>query len=219
MTRQSSSPRVVVRRHPERGRYERATVHAILDEAVVCHLGVVVDSQPLVMPTAFARVEDTLYLHGAAANQGLSAAAGAPICVTVSLIDGLVFSRSAFGHSMNYRSVVVLGTGRAVEDPGEHERALEAVVEHIAPGRWGEVRTPSAKEVALTRVIALDLDECSAKVRSGPPVDPSSDRALPIWAGEVPLRLVAGSPVTAPEVPAGVAEPLSVTAAQRRFAG
>ena len=211
-----ASPRVEVRRHPERARYDRATIDAILDEALICHLGVVVEGEPLVLPTGFGRVGDTLYLHGAAANRSLAAALEGA-CVTVTHLDGLVLARSASGHSMNYRSVVVRGRARAVTDPVERRDGLRAVVEHALPGRWDEVRQPSPREMDATAVIALDLAECSAKVRSGPPLDPASDRPPGIWAGEVPLRMVAGAPRPDPDLADGVDEAPSVSRVRRRF--
>ena len=180
-----ASRRVEVRRHPDRARYDRATIDAILDEALICHLGVIVDGEPLVLPTGFGRLGDTLYLHGAAANRSLAAALEGA-CVTVTHVDGLVLARSAFGHSMNYRSVVVRGRARAVTDPVERRDGLRAVVEHALPGRWDEVRQPSPREMDATAVIALDLAECSAKVRTGPPLDPASD--LPRGSGRVRSR-------------------------------
>jgi len=213
-----ASPRVQLHRHPERARYDRETVDAILDEALICHLGVVVDGEPLVLPTGFGRVGDTLYLHGAATNRSLAAALDG-VCITVTHVDGLVLARSAFGHSMNFRSVVVRGRARAVTDPEERRAALMAVVEHGIPGRWAEVRQPSAKEIEITTVIAVDLAECSAKVRSGPPLDPVADHHLPVWAGEVPLRLVAGAPRPDPQLAEGIDLPPSVAEVRRRFPG
>jgi nitroimidazol reductase NimA-like FMN-containing flavoprotein (pyridoxamine 5'-phosphate oxidase superfamily) len=213
-----ASPRVELHRHPERARYDRGTIDAILDEALICHLGVVVEGEPLVLPTGFGRVGDTLYLHGAASNRSLAAALDG-VCITVTLVDGLVLARSAFGHSMNFRSVVVRGRARAVTDPGERRAALVAVVEHGIPGRWAEVREPSAKELDTTTVIAVDMTECSAKVRTGPPLDPTADRRLPVWAGEVPLRVVAGGPRPDPHLVEGIDLPPSVVQALRRFPG
>ena len=213
-----ASPRVEVRRHPDRARYDRASIDAILDAALVCHVGVVVDGEPVVLPTGFGRAGDTLYLHGAAANRTLRAALEG-VCVTVTHLDGLVLARSAFGHSMNYRSVVVRGRARAVTDPEERRNALRVVMDHLLPGRWDEVRQPSDKELETTAVIAVDLADCSAKVRSGPPLDPASDRRLPSWAGEVPLRLVAGTPLPDPALRPGIGESPSVAAVGRRFPG
>jgi nitroimidazol reductase NimA-like FMN-containing flavoprotein (pyridoxamine 5'-phosphate oxidase superfamily) len=211
-----STPRVRVRRHAERAAYDRETVDAILDEALLCHLGVIVDGQPVVMPTLFARDGDTLYLHGAAANRSLRAATEAA-CVTVSLMDGVVLARTPMNHSVNYRSVVVLGRGRLVTDPAVKQEALRAVIEHTVPGRCAEVPEMSPADVAATTVIAIDLDEVSAKVRTGPPADPEADRDLPVWAGVIPLRVAAGDPEPDPHVPAGMATPASVAAVRRRF--
>ncbi len=208
--------RTTVRRLPQRGVYDRAAVFAILDEALVCHVGFVRDGQPFVIPTIFARVEDRLYLHGSAASRMLGALAeGADVCVTVTLVDGLVLARSAFHHSMNYRSVVVLGRARLVTDPNEKRAALEAVVEHVVPGRSREVRDPSERELLATSVLCLDLLEVSAKVRTGPPVDDAEDMDRPCWAGEIPLRLEAQAPVADPQLRAGV-EPSPIARNYRR---
>lgn len=188
----SVSDRTRVRRHPERADYDRATVDAILDDGFLCHLGFVVDGQPYVIPTLHARVDDVLYLHGSPASRMLQAlGSGAPVCVTVTHLDGIVLAKSVFNHSVNYRSAVVIGTARAVE--GEEKlAALEAIVEHIAPGRWHEARRPSEKELRTTEVVAVALDECSAKVRSGPPKESAEDAALDVPTGVIPIRLVRG---------------------------
>lgn len=181
-----------VRRHPERGHYDRESVDAILDDGFVCHVGFVVDGQPYVIPTLHARVGDTLYLHGSTASRMLQAlAAGEPVCVTVTHIDGIVLAKSVFNHSVNYRSAMVVGRARRVEGD-EKWAALEAIVEHIAPGRWNEARQPSQKELKTTEVVALPLDECSAKVRSGPPVDSAQDKDLDVPTGVIPIRTVRG---------------------------
>lgn len=199
------TPRTTVQRLPKRAAYDRAAVEAILDEALVCHIGFVVDGQPFVIPTIHARVEGRLYVHGSAASRMLRALGEGPqVCVTVTIVDGLVLARSAFHHSMNYRSVVVLGRARFVTDPAEKVAALEAVVEHVVPGRSREVRAPNEKEILATSVLRLDLAEVSAKVRSGPPVDDPEDMALGCWAGEVPLRLIAQAPVPDPQLRAGI---------------
>ncbi|HEX8164089.1 MAG TPA: pyridoxamine 5'-phosphate oxidase family protein [Pyrinomonadaceae bacterium] len=188
--------RTQVRRLPRRAAYDRALVYQILDEGFVCHVGFVADAQPFVIPTAYGRAGDTLYLHGAKASRMLKAlAAGAEACVTVTLVDGLVLARSAFHHSMNYRSVVVFGRASAVEDPREKLDAMRAFSEHLIPGRWSEVREPNERELAATLVLALPLAEASAKVRAGAPVDDEEDLALPVWAGELPLRTVACEPL------------------------
>jgi uncharacterized protein len=210
------SDRTTVRRRRERGRYEREVIDAVLDEALICHVGVVVDGAPVVLPTIHARVGDTLYLHGAPASRMLrEGRGGGEICVTASIIDGLVLARSAFHHSMNYRSVVVLGRPREVTDPAEKVAALEAVVEHVVPGRTGHTRAPDPGELAGTLVLALPLDEASAKVRTGPPIDDEPDHELGHWAGVLPLRTVAGDPVPDPDLPAGIAVPAHVTAWSR----
>jgi uncharacterized protein len=202
------SPRVRVRRLPKRAAYDRATIDPILDEALVCHLGFVVNGQPFVIPTLHARVGDRLYVHGSSASRMLGTLArGAPACVTVTLIDGLVLARSAFHHSINYRSVVLLGTATPVVDPDEKIEALQAVTNHIVPGRWDDVRPPTAQELKATSVLCLPLDEVSAKVRTGPPVDDDEDYALDVWAGVVPLALKAGAPVTDPLLKDGIRVP------------
>jgi nitroimidazol reductase NimA-like FMN-containing flavoprotein (pyridoxamine 5'-phosphate oxidase superfamily) len=206
------TPRTTLRRLPARGHFDRATVNAILDEALVCHVGFVRDGQPFVIPTIHARVEDQVFVHGSAASRMLKTLqGGVPVCLTVTLLDGLVLARSAFHHSMNYRSVVVLGDAQAVTDEREKWDALHAIVEHVAPGRWPEVREPSAKELAGTLVLRLPIEEASAKVRSGPPLDDEEDYALECWAGVLPLRLTPGAPEPDPRMPAGRPLPLSVT--------
>jgi len=209
--------RTTLRRLPARGHFERATIDAILDEALVCHVGFVTDGQPFVIPTIHARVDGHLYVHGSAASRMLKTLQGeVPVCVTATLLDGLVLARSAFHHSMNYRSVVVLGAARLVADDKEKWDALHAIVEHVAPGRWAEVREPSAKEMAGTLVLRLPIDEASAKVRTGPPLDDEEDYALDCWAGVLPLRLVPGAPVPDPRLPAGRAVSPAVAAYARR---
>jgi nitroimidazol reductase NimA-like FMN-containing flavoprotein (pyridoxamine 5'-phosphate oxidase superfamily) len=186
---EAPSTRTTVRRKGERGRYESEVVHAIVDEALICHVGFESEHGPVVLPTMHARIDDTLYLHGAVGNAMLrTLAAGAPVCVTVTLLDGLVLARSAFHHSMNYRSVVVFGVPITVEDPQVKVAALEALIERIHPGRWNEARPPTESELRKTLVVGLPLDEASAKVRTGPPVDDAEDYALDVWAGVVPLE-------------------------------
>jgi nitroimidazol reductase NimA-like FMN-containing flavoprotein (pyridoxamine 5'-phosphate oxidase superfamily) len=205
MTRSKGSR---VRRHPERGLYEREVIAAILDEALFCHVGFVVDGQPFVIPTIHARAGDVLYLHGSTASRMLrTLAEGVDVCVTATLLDGLVLARSVYNHSMNYRSAVVLGRARAVVDAGKKLAALEAITEHVVPGRWHDARRPTEQEIKATSVLALGLDEASAKVRNGPPEDFDDDVELPIWAGVIPLRLVAGAAETDASVPDGVALP------------
>jgi hypothetical protein len=198
------TPRSRVRRAPKRAVYDRATVHAILDEALVCHLAFVDDGQPYCIPTLHGRDGDTVYVHGSSASRMVrTLAAGAPASLTVTLVDGVVLARSAFHHSMNYRSAVLLGTLRLVDDPAEKARALEAFTEQLVPGRWDEVREPSRKELKATAVLAMAIDEASAKVRTGGPVDDDEDMALPVWAGVVPVALTPG----APQPDAGHGEP------------
>ncbi len=193
-----------VKRHPERGAYDRATIDSILDEALICHLGFVVDGHPFVIPTIHARDGDALYVHGSPGSRMLrTAKEGVDICVTVTLLDGLVLARSVYNHSMNYRSVVVIGRAREVTDPEEKLRAMQRVVEHVVPGRWDDARRPNEGEIKGTMILALPLDEASAKIRSGPPTDDDADRELPIWAGVIPLRIEPSAPV--PD--AGVAGP------------
>jgi hypothetical protein len=167
----------------------------VLDEGLVCHLGFVDDGQPYAIPTAYARLSDHLYVHGATASRMLRAAAGAAVCVTVTLVDGLVLARSAFHHSMNYRSVVVLGTAVEVTDEAERLAAMRGLLDRIAPGRWDEIRPPSRQELRATTVLRLPIDQASAKVRTGPPIDDEPDYALPCWAGVIPLALTAGAPI------------------------
>jgi hypothetical protein len=187
---------VRLRRKRERGSYDRAVIDAILDEALIAHLGIADESgQPIVIPTLHAREGDVVYCHGSVASRTLRAlAAGARVCLTVSLIDGLVLARAAMHHSANYRSVVLLGSARSVEAPEEKLTALRAVVEHIVPGRWSDVRPPSENELAATAVLAIPIEEASAKVRTGGPVDDEEDRAHGAWAGVIPLALSPGAP-------------------------
>src|SRR5919198_1050725 len=187
----SPTERTRVRRLPARASYDRGAIHAILDEGLVCHVGFVNDGQPYVLPTAYARVGDALYLHGSAASRMLHGLRdGIPVCATVTLLDGLVLARSAFHHSMNYRSVVILGVATEVTEPADRLRALEAIVEHAVPGRWSQVRQPSVHELKATMVLRLPIAEASAKVRGGGPLDAAEDLGWPCWAGHVPLRLV-----------------------------
>jgi nitroimidazol reductase NimA-like FMN-containing flavoprotein (pyridoxamine 5'-phosphate oxidase superfamily) len=191
-TRRDVPEHLRVKREPQRGVYDRETIDAILDEALVCHLGFVVDGQPYVIPTLHARVGERLYVHGSAASRMLRhAASDVRICVTVTLLDGLVLARSVFNHSIDYRSVVVLGTPTLVEDIDEKREALRAFTEHVAPGRWDEARQPTDKELKATWILSVPLDEASAKVRTGPPEDEPEDMDLPVWAGIVPIHLAA----------------------------
>ena len=193
----SPTPRTRVVREPERAVYDRAAVYQILDEGFLCHVGFVADGQPFVIPTSYGRKNDNLYIHGSAASRMLRTLdQGVPVCVTVTLLDGLVLARSIFNHSMNYRSVVVLGKAVAVTDSQEKLEALRALSEHILPGRWDEVRQPNERELKATLVMRLPIEEFSAKVRQGPPVDDAEDYSFPTWAGVIPLEMVAGEPIS-----------------------
>jgi len=200
--------RTTLHRMPQRAAYDRATVEAILDEAFICHVGFVVDGQPYVIPTIHVRVGDAVYIHGSAASRMLhSIREGISVCVTVTILDGLVLARSAFHHSMNYRSVVILGTATEVIDREEKNEALKAIVEHVVPRRWNEVRWPNEQELKATIVFRLPLEEVSAKIRTGPPLDDEEDYSLSCWAGELPLRLVPQSPVADPKLNSAIVLP------------
>ena len=202
--------RTRVRRLPARASYDVETVHAILDAGLVCHVGFVEHGGPIVIPTAYARVGDTVVFHGSSKSRTLLAATGgAELCISVALIDGLVLARSAFHHSINYRSVMVFGRARALEDDEAKLAALEAFTERLHPGRWREVRPPSPPELKATKVLELPLEEAVAKCRSGGPLDDAEDYALPVWAGVVPLRLASGAPEPAPELASGLALPVT----------
>jgi nitroimidazol reductase NimA-like FMN-containing flavoprotein (pyridoxamine 5'-phosphate oxidase superfamily) len=190
-TRRDVAPHLRVTREPQRGRYDRATIDAILDEALVSHLGFVDDDRPFVIPTLHARVADVVYVHGSAASRMLRGlAGGAPVCLTATIFDGLVLAKSVFNHSVDYRSVVVVGTATLVGD-AEKRDALRALTEQLAPGRWDEARQPTAQELKATWILSLPLDDASAKVRSGPPEDEPEDESLPVWSGVVPVHLAA----------------------------
>jgi nitroimidazol reductase NimA-like FMN-containing flavoprotein (pyridoxamine 5'-phosphate oxidase superfamily) len=200
--------RTRIRRMPKRASYDVAVVEAILAEGLYCHVGFSVDGQPYVIPTIYAHIEDRLYIHGSAASRMLGVIGERmPVCVTVTLLDGLVLARSGFHHSMNYRSVVVLGQATEVTDSDEKIAALKAIVDHVMVGRWEDVREPSTQELKATSVIRVPLEEVSAKIRTGPPVDDEEDYQLDCWAGEVPLRLVPEQPVADPQLRAGIALP------------
>jgi nitroimidazol reductase NimA-like FMN-containing flavoprotein (pyridoxamine 5'-phosphate oxidase superfamily) len=218
----SPTARTKVRRLAERGRYDSTSIESILDEGFVCHLGVSEGGTVRVVPTAYARVGDTVYLHGAAGNASLKAAQGAEVCVTVTLVDALVLARAAFHHSINYRSVTIYGIPTEVTDATEKSAALDAVVEHIVPGRGADARRPTDSELRTTRVIRMSITEASAKVRTGGPKDDDEDMDMPIWAGEIPLRVVADVPVADDALPAGVVVPTyasSYARTSRRVAG
>jgi uncharacterized protein len=190
------SDRTTVKRKPQRAAYDRATIDRILDEGLICHVGFTLDGQTFVLPMIHVRVGDKVYLHGSPASRMLQALArGAEACLAVTLLDGLVLARSAMHHSMNYRSVVLFGRASAVDDPAEKDAALHALTEHLIPGRWADVRTPTERELRGTLVVSVPIQEASAKVRTGPPVDEEADYELPVWAGVVPLRMAPGSPV------------------------
>jgi nitroimidazol reductase NimA-like FMN-containing flavoprotein (pyridoxamine 5'-phosphate oxidase superfamily) len=200
--------RTTVKRLPERGRYDRETVHAVLDEALICHVAFAIDGQPFVIPTIHARDGDTLYFHGSPASRMLRRLGeGIPVCVNVTLVDGLVMARSVFHHSMNYRSVVIVGEATRLEDDDEKLNALEVIVERVAPGRSADARGPNPKELSGTLVLALPIDEASAKVRTGPPGDDEEDLDLDVWAGVVPVSLAFGRPEGDAYVKPGVAVP------------
>ena len=203
--------RTTLKRLPKRGVYDRNSVYAILDEGFICHVGFAVDAIPVVIPTGYARVEDRLYIHGSQASRMLrTLSQGLDVCVTVTLIDGLVLARSAFHHSINYRSVVVFGKAALVEDTDDKSAALFAFSEHVIPGRWNDVREPTPEELTMTSVLVVELTEASAKVRTGPPLDDEEDYSLRIWAGVIPLQLTAGEAVNDPRLPENI-EPPSYT--------
>jgi uncharacterized protein len=193
--------RTRVVREPQRGVYDRSAAYQILDESFICHVGFVVEGQPFVIPTGYGRGGDSLYIHGSAASRMLCRLdEGVAVCVTVTLLDGLVLARSIFNHSMNYRSVVIFGTAHAVTDPKEKLEALHLLSEHILPGRWAESRQPNETELKATLVLRLPIEEFSTKMRQGPPIDDEEDYSFPTWAGVVPLSLVAGEPIDDPRL-------------------
>jgi len=205
---QSRTQRTRVVREPDRGVYDRETVYRILDEAFLCHVGFIVDGQPFVIPMSFGRKVDSLYIHGSAASRMLrQMKQGVPVCVTVTLLDGLVLARSVFNHSMNYRSVVILGKATLVENPEEKLAALRVLSEHILPGRWDDARRPNERELKATSVLRVPIQEFSAKVRSGPPIDDEEDSSFPTWAGVVPLEMTVGTAINDPRLAPGRALP------------
>jgi nitroimidazol reductase NimA-like FMN-containing flavoprotein (pyridoxamine 5'-phosphate oxidase superfamily) len=200
--------RTRVVREPQRAVYDRETIYQILDEGFVCHVGFAIDGQPFVIPTSYGRKDEILYIHGSAASRLLrNAGSGIPICVTVTLLDGLVLARSIFNHSMNYRSVVLIGTAIAIEDREEKLAALRILADHILPGRWNDARQPNDQELKATTVIRLPIEEFSAKVRQGMPIDDESDYAFPTWAGVVPLNLVPATPMSDTRLQSGIVVP------------
>lgn len=190
-----------VRRHPERGHYEREAIYPIVDAALLCHVGFVIEGQPFVIPTLHARDGDTILLHGAVGSRLLrEAATGTPLCITMTHLDGIVLARSVFNHSINYRSAVLFGTGRVLAEPAEKLAALAHFTERLLPGRWDDAREPSAKELRATGVVAVTIEGASAKVRTGPPQDGDDDLALPVWAGVLPIHECCGTPLADPHV-------------------
>jgi hypothetical protein len=219
MTEFIPTERTQVHRLPKRGVYDREKVYTILDEGLVCHVGFVVDGKPVVIPTGYGRKGDTLYFHGSPASRMFQTLGkGVDVCITVTLVDGVVMARSAFHHSMNYRSVVMFGKASLLNDPDAKREALQAFTEHVAPGRWQEIRQPSEKELRSTIVLAMPLDEVSAKVRTGPPLDDEEDYALPVWAGVLPLELTPAAPVPDDRLPKEIAVPDYVRAYSRKRA-
>src|ERR1700733_12045859 len=196
----SSTPRTTLRRHRDRAAADRAELYAVLDAGLICHLGVVADGAPVVLPTAFGRDGDTLYLHGSSANGAFTAARGRQICVTVTHMDGLVAARSVFNHSVNYRSAVIFGTAAIVKDEDERWQALRLITDHLIPGRWAPARQPTKKEMAATSVLSLPLAEASVKVRAGMPADEPEDYDLDVWAGVLPISVTFGQPVPDPQL-------------------
>ncbi|MSO47852.1 MAG: pyridoxamine 5'-phosphate oxidase family protein [Thermoleophilia bacterium] len=215
-----ATSRIRVKRLPKRGHYDRATIDAILDEAILCHIGIEVQGQPYVIPSLHARVGDTLYLHGSSASRTLrTLAGGAPCCVTVTLVDGVVLARAVFDQSVNYRSVVVLGMASLVAEPAEKLRALEALSDQLVPGRWAETRPPTPTEIKATSILALTLDEASAKIRTGPPGNAPEDAEdyAATWTGVLPITQTVGTPIPAPDIAEGVALPISLVRWGDRF--
>jgi hypothetical protein len=204
----SQTPRTTLRRLPKRGSYETEQIYRILDEGFICHVGFVADGQPFVIPTGYGRDGDELLIHGSQASRMLrTLKTGVDVCVTVTLLDGLVLARSAFHHSLNYRSVVIFGKAKLIEDEKRKLEALRVLSEHIIANRWDDVREPSDQEMKATTVLSLPLTEASAKIRTGPPLDDDEDYALPVWAGVVPLEIKAGIPIADPRLPAGTPVP------------
>ncbi len=217
MTQFTKTEKNRIKRLPKRGNYDRETIYRILDEALICHVGFAEKGQPCVIPINFARVDDTIVLHGAKASRLLKhIETGHPVCIEATIVDGLVLARSIFHHSVNYRSVVLFGKGHPVEGEREKLSALKAITEHLIPGRWQEARLPSRKELNATRVVSIKIDEASAKVRVGPPADDQEDYALPVWAGVLPLQEQALSPVRDDLLPQDVRLPDYIARYSRR---
>jgi nitroimidazol reductase NimA-like FMN-containing flavoprotein (pyridoxamine 5'-phosphate oxidase superfamily) len=208
MTTLPPSKRTTLKRLPKRGHHDRETIDRILDEGFICHVGFVVDGQPFVIPTGYARADDRLFIHGSQASRMLRALkTGIDVCVTITLIDGLVLARSAFHHSMNYRSVVIFGRAVPIEEREEKLNALFALSEHMIPGRWKEARQPNEAELQQTTVLSLPIDEASAKIRTGPPLDDEKDYAMSVWAGVLPMRLQFENPISDPRLPVNIEVP------------
>jgi len=217
MSDQMPTPRTRVVREADRAVYDRETVYHILDEGFLCHAGFVVDGQPFVIPTSYGRKDASLYLHGSAASRMLrQIKEGVPVCITVTLLEGLVLARSIFNHSMNYRSVVILGKACLLDDPEEKLEALRILSEHILPGRWADSRQPNERELKATSVLRVAIEEFSAKVRQGPAIDDEDDYAFPTWAGVVPLEMVAGAPIGDARLLPGREAPSYATSYTRR---
>jgi nitroimidazol reductase NimA-like FMN-containing flavoprotein (pyridoxamine 5'-phosphate oxidase superfamily) len=217
MNQLPQTPRTTLKRLPKRGSHDRDTVNRILDEGFICHVGFIIEGQPVVIPTGYARVGEKLFIHGSQASRMLRALkGGSDVCVTVTLIDGLVLARSAFHHSMNYRSVVIFGNARLVDNPDEKLAALYALSEHMIPGRWQEVRGPNEAELQQTTVLELAIDEASAKIRTGPPLDDEEDYALNVWAGVLPMNSTTCPSIADPRLPANIEVPDYVTTYDRK---
>ncbi|MEU7001195.1 pyridoxamine 5'-phosphate oxidase family protein [Nonomuraea sp. NPDC046570] len=208
----STTPRTTLGREKHRASTDRADLYDVLDSGLICHLGVVTDGHPMVVPTAYGRIGDTLYLHGSTGARSLRAGGEHEVCVTVTHVDGLVLARSVFNHSFNYRSAIVYGTARTVTDEDERLEGLRALTEHLAPGQWDYTRRPSRKELAATAVLALSLAEASVKLRTGPPNDEEEDYALPVWAGVLPIVTTWGEPETDPALQNGIEVPVHIRA-------
>lgn len=204
---------IALGRHPERGHYDFDTIAAILDAGVVCHVGVSAGDRPVVIPTIYARIDRDLYVHGSAVTRWMNEATDLPICVTVTIIDGLVLARSAYNHSMNYRSVVIFGKAQRVDDSAEKLRAMQAVVEHVCQGRWDDARHPTEGELRTTLVLRVPIAQASAKIRTGPPIDFDFDLSSRIWAGVIPIQAARGVPIPDPDLPPDIAVPAYISSA------
>jgi uncharacterized protein len=208
----STTPKTTLHRHKERGRTDRGDLYAVLDAGLICHLGVIIDGAPVVLPTAYGRQGERLYLHGSSANRSILAADGQQVCVTVTHLDGIVCARAVFSHSMNYRCAVVFGTARLIQDEGERMNGLRIITEQLVPGRWAAARQPSRKEMAATAVLELPLTEASVKVRTGPPGDDPADYGLDVWAGVLPAFLTLGEQQPDPTLTPGIGVPQHIAA-------